>query len=190
VQKLLLSLSEKGGQTMAFWKCPGQDPTFWKPEDIFETLCPYCSHSIEFWKNDVTRPCPGCKQQVANPRFNPGCAAWCEYADKCLGEMAKTIKNQPQIIRDRLKANLRKKLNPQERELFNNALKAAQKAESAALNEKTDPLIPIVINMIGPIACIKSWSKEDIMTLLEESGIEGETADRIYKELVKYTSES
>lgn len=169
---------------MAFWKCPGQDPSFWKPEDIFEAPCPYCGHSIEFWKNDVTRPCSHCKRQIANPRFNPGCAAWCEYADKCLGEMAKTIKSQPQIIRERLKANLRKKLNPKEHDLFNKALKAAQEAESDALDKKADPLIPLVTNLIGPIAHIKGWSKEEVMTLLGESGIEGETATKIYKKLV------
>jgi len=172
---------------MTFWKCPGQDPTFWKLEDIFETPCPFCGYSIEFWKNDVTRPCPSCKRQVANPRFNPGCAAWCEYADKCLGEIAKTIKSQPQIIRDRLKTNLRKRLEPQERDLLNSTLKAAQEAESAALNERSDPLIPFVTHMVGPIAHIKGWSKNEVMTLLEQSGIEGETADRIYKEILKLT---
>ena len=63
--------------------CPGQDTRFWKPEDVSECRCPECGAAVEFWKDDVDRPCPKCRHRLRNPRFNAGCAAWCKFADKC-----------------------------------------------------------------------------------------------------------
>jgi hypothetical protein len=166
---------------MSIWKCPGQDRSFWKPEDIFESPCPHCGQSIEFWKDDITLRCPNCKQLVGNPRFDPGCAAWCSYASKCLGEMAKTIQSQPQIIRNRLEVALRKKLRPEDHDLLNRSLKAAQKAEAMALAEKADPLIPVAASLVGPSARAKGWSREEVLALLGEGGIDDNTAGRIYQ---------
>ncbi len=66
-------------------KCPGQDPTQWKPEDITEVACPSCGYSLEFWKDEPKRDCPGCKKCIRNPKLDLGCAEWCKFADKCLG---------------------------------------------------------------------------------------------------------
>jgi len=66
-------------------RCPGQDTRFWKTGDIFNILCPFCKNSIEFWKDDPSRPCQKCKKEVRNPRIDLGCAKWCKFADKCLG---------------------------------------------------------------------------------------------------------
>jgi len=66
-------------------KCPGQDQRYWKPEDIFNVLCPYCKAEIEFWKDEPVQPCPNCKKEVRNPRIDLGCAEWCKYAKDCIG---------------------------------------------------------------------------------------------------------
>jgi HD superfamily phosphohydrolase YqeK len=34
-------------------RCPGQDPMFWKPGDVFEISCPKCGYRVEFFKFDV-----------------------------------------------------------------------------------------------------------------------------------------
>jgi hypothetical protein len=65
-------------------KCPGQDTRFWRPGDIFDARCPACGMTVEFFKDEVRRRCH-CGQMVMNPRLDLGCAAWCPYADKCLG---------------------------------------------------------------------------------------------------------
>lgn len=71
-------------------KCPGQDTQHWKPDDIFETPCPECGRSIEFFKDDATRRCKGCGTRVPNPKLDIGCAEHCEFADQCLaGEFLK-----------------------------------------------------------------------------------------------------
>jgi len=66
-------------------KCPGQDTRYWKPDDIFEMTCGKCGYSVEFFKTDVSRSCPGCHTLIKNPNLNTGCAQWCSYAKECLG---------------------------------------------------------------------------------------------------------
>ena len=66
-------------------RCPGQDTRYWKPEDIFEVACPSCGAEIEFWKDEPIRQCSACSMEVRNPRFDFGCAEWCEFAEECLG---------------------------------------------------------------------------------------------------------
>ena len=70
---------------MDLHQCPGQDKRFWKPDDVFESPCPHCGATVEFWKDDPRHKCRGCGRTVANPRFNMGCAQWCKYAEACLG---------------------------------------------------------------------------------------------------------
>ncbi len=65
--------------------CPGQDMHYWKPEDIFDVRCPHCSNTIEFWKDEPTRVCSSCKNEIHNPRINLGCAKWCAFGNQCLG---------------------------------------------------------------------------------------------------------
>jgi hypothetical protein len=70
---------------MLFDKCPGQDKRFWKPEDIFDIVCPSCGQPVEFFKDEPKRKCSGCGEGVRNPRVWEGCAKWCPYAEQCLG---------------------------------------------------------------------------------------------------------
>ena len=66
--------------------CPGQDQRFWKPEDIFQVACPKCGAEVEFWKDEPTRVCGACKNEIRNPRRDLACAKWCKEAEKCLGK--------------------------------------------------------------------------------------------------------
>jgi Zn finger protein HypA/HybF involved in hydrogenase expression len=70
-------------------KCPGQDQRFWKPEDIFDVVCPHCNAEMEFWKDEPLLPCPKCKKDVGNPKIDLGCAEWCKYGPECIGILPK-----------------------------------------------------------------------------------------------------
>lgn len=72
-------------------RCPGQDTRFWKPGDVFEKPCPHCGHVLEFWRDDISVRCRQCGNRVFNPRFDPGCAAWCAYAEQCVAEIARGL---------------------------------------------------------------------------------------------------
>ena len=58
---------------------------YWKPEDIFSEPCPACGEPVEFFKDEMRLHCRSCKEPVANPRANLGCAQHCEAADQCVG---------------------------------------------------------------------------------------------------------
>ena len=65
--------------------CPGQDTRYWRPDDIFSIKCADCGTTVEFFKDEATRKCKGCGNQLRNPKLSMGCAQWCEHAEKCLG---------------------------------------------------------------------------------------------------------
>ncbi|MBW2015074.1 MAG: phosphohydrolase, partial [Deltaproteobacteria bacterium] len=68
-------------------KCPGQDSRYWKPEAIFKAKCPKCGHNVEFFKDDTTRKCDKCGHKFANPKMDFGCAAYCQFAEECIGTL-------------------------------------------------------------------------------------------------------
>jgi hypothetical protein len=80
---------------MSTLRCPGQDPQFWKPEDIFNVRCPACGSPVEFFKDDPERNCPKCGRTCRNPRLDLACLAWCKHADDCRPE-TRTKEEEPQ----------------------------------------------------------------------------------------------
>lgn len=66
-------------------RCPGQDRSFWKPDDIYNVTCARCGAPVEFFRTDGFRICPSCGGCISNPRLAMGCAQWCEHAVACLG---------------------------------------------------------------------------------------------------------
>ncbi|RPF42798.1 hypothetical protein EDD75_1908 [Thermodesulfitimonas autotrophica] len=87
---------------MTLWKCPGQDRRDFKPEDVILAPCPACGAEIEFFPDDIMVRCSACGKLARNPKFNPACAAWCAYADKCLGAVAAVYRRQPEVLREKL----------------------------------------------------------------------------------------
>ncbi len=84
-------------------KCPGQDTRYWNGEAIFEAKCPNCGADIEFFKDDSKRRCPSCGKEVPNPRMDFGCAAYCPYAEQCLGQIPEGLKDKKdELFRERL----------------------------------------------------------------------------------------
>ena len=65
-------------------RCPGQDSSFLKAQDVVEAQCPDCGGTVEFWPDEPVRRCRGCGRRVANPKSSMKCLAWCKHADECL----------------------------------------------------------------------------------------------------------
>jgi hypothetical protein len=84
-------------------KCPGQDTQYWTAGAIFEVNCPQCNQPVEFFKDDTTRKCPGCGHRFVNPRMDFGCAAYCQYAEQCLGDLPPELAAQQEdLLKDRV----------------------------------------------------------------------------------------
>jgi predicted RNA-binding Zn-ribbon protein involved in translation (DUF1610 family) len=55
----------------AIAKCPGQDTKVWSAQSLSEVACPNCGNEIEFWKDDRSRKCEKCGEEVMNPTPPP-----------------------------------------------------------------------------------------------------------------------
>jgi len=90
-------------------KCPGQDSQYWKPGAIFEAKCPECGSAVEFFKDDTTRKCPRCGHRFLNPRLDFGCAAYCPYAEQCIGNLPPELIAQKQdLLKDRVAIEMKR----------------------------------------------------------------------------------
>jgi len=84
-------------------KCPGQDTQFWTESAIYEARCPQCGRAVEFFKDDTTRKCGHCGHRFINPRMDFGCAAYCPYAEQCLGDLPPELVAQKEdLLKDRV----------------------------------------------------------------------------------------
>lgn len=84
-------------------KCPGQDMQFWKPGDIYEVDCPGCGRTVEFFKDDTARRCGQCGHRFANPKMDFGCAAYCPYAEQCIGDLPPEVAAQQEsLLKDKV----------------------------------------------------------------------------------------
>ena len=112
--------------------CPGQDTRYWKPGDIFEAPCPHCGHAVEFFKDESKRRCRGCHRLVTNPRMDFGCAAYCKYAEQCLGELSPDLlSKRKDLLKDRVAVEM-KKYFKQDFKSISHAMKVARYAEQIA----------------------------------------------------------
>jgi hypothetical protein len=122
-------------------KCPGQDTRYWKPGDIFEVDCPHCANKIEFFKDEATRRCRNCKNMVVNPKMNFGCAAYCQYASQCLGDLGpEMLAKRNDLLKDRVALEVKHQLG-KDFQKIGHAVKVATYAEEIARQEKAEPAL-------------------------------------------------
>jgi hypothetical protein len=82
---------------------------YWKPGAIFESNCPQCGRPVEFFKDDTARKCGGCGHRFVNPRMDFGCAAYCPYAEQCLGTLPDVLAVQKEnMLKDRVAVEMKR----------------------------------------------------------------------------------
>ena len=176
-------------------RCPGQDMRFWKPGDIFETQCPKCGKKIEFFKDDVRRRC-GCGLEVVNPKMDLGCAAWCQYAEQCVGNVPEEMKTKQKaeerdFLRERISLEM-KKFWGTDYQHVRHALKVARYAEKILRGEGGNPLVVLgaayLHNLDGDAAEMDGLSRpaharreglERVREILERLGVQSEAISEI-----------
>lgn len=90
-------------------RCPGQDMQYWKPGAIFEANCPKCGCIVEFFKDDTARKCGACGHRFVNPQMDFGCAAYCPYAEQCLGTLPEGLAVQREnLLKDRVAVEMKR----------------------------------------------------------------------------------
>lgn len=116
-------------------KCPGQDTRYWKPEAVFDAKCPKCGHAVEFFKDDTTRKCGACGHRFLNPGMDFGCAAYCPYAEQCIGNLPPELMAQKEnLLKDRVAVEM-KKYFKRDFKRIGHATKVARYAERIGKSE-------------------------------------------------------
>ena len=124
-------------------KCPGQDSRYWKPGAIFEVECPECSHTVEFFKDESTRKCKKCGHRLVNPDMDFGCAAYCKFAEQCLGELPpELLAQRGELLKDRVAIEMKNYFKPDFRRI-GHATRVARYAEQIIREEKGDPAVAL-----------------------------------------------
>ena len=117
-------------------KCPGQDMQFWKPGDIYEVDCPGCGRTVEFFKDDTARRCGHCGHRFANPKMDFGCAAYCPYAEQCIGDLPPEVAAQQEnLLKDKVAIAVKQHYG-RDFKSIGHATRVARYAEQIAREEK------------------------------------------------------
>ena len=119
-------------------KCPGQDSRYWKPTSIFEAKCPKCGTTVEFFKDDTTRKCGNCGHKFVNPKMDFGCAAYCKFAEECVGQLPPELLAQKEdLMKDRIAIEMKKYFR-RDFKRIGHASRVARHAEAIAKKEGGD----------------------------------------------------
>jgi hypothetical protein len=117
-------------------KCPGQDSRYWKPGAIFESHCPKCGHTVEFFKDDTTRLCKACGNRILNPSMDFGCASYCQYAEQCIGDLPPELLAQKEnLLKDRVAIEMKRYLKKDFKRI-GHATRVARYAEKLGRKEQ------------------------------------------------------
>jgi len=119
-------------------KCPGQDIRYWKPGAVFDVKCPKCGKDVEFFKDDTTRKCRNCGHKFINPKLDFGCAAYCQYAAQCVGDLPEEYKaHREDTLKERIAIEM-KKYFEKDFKRIGHAMRVARYAEKIGKNEGGD----------------------------------------------------
>lgn len=153
-------------------KCPGQDTQYWNEDAIFETNCPECNHPMEFFKDDATRRCANCKKKIVNPKMDFGCAAYCQFAEQCLGTLPEEfIAKRDDLLKDRVAVEMKRYLGTDFKRI-GHAAKVANFAEKIGKIERAN--LPVVLCAaylydIGVKNALEKYDSDDRQYIEKES---------------------
>lgn len=126
-------------------KCPGQDTQYWNADAIFDVKCPQCGGKVEFFKDDTTRRCGHCGHRFVNPNMDFGCAAYCQYAEQCLGDLPpELVAQQEDLLKDRVAIAVKRHLKTDFKRI-GHITRRVRYAEETVKSEGVDAKRPVVL---------------------------------------------
>ncbi len=124
---------------------------YWKPGDIFEVRCPQCQRSVEFFKDDTARRCPGCGHRFVNPALDFGCAAYCPFAEQCLGTLPEAaVAQREDLLKDRVAVAMKRYLHHDFRRI-GHAMRRARFAERIGKIEQGNLAVVLIAAYLGDL---------------------------------------
>jgi hypothetical protein len=152
-------------------KCPGQDTQYWTASAIFEADCPQCGAVVEFFKDDTTRKCGRCGHRFINPKMDFGCAAYCSYAEQCLGDLPPELVAQKEdLFKDRVAVAVKRHLKSDFRHI-GHITRRARHAESLAQASRVNPAVVLIAAYL--------WDLDEDIQLGQSSSIARSILDQL-----------
>lgn len=140
-------------------KCPGQDTQYWEPGAIFEEKCPQCGGTVEFFKDDTARKCGSCGHKMVNPHMDFGCAAYCRYAEQCLGTLPEEfLKHREDLLKDRVAVAMKRYFKTDFKRI-GHASKVARYAEDIGKKEGADMAVVLCAAYLHDIGITEAERK-------------------------------
>lgn len=145
-------------------KCPGQDTQYWNADAIFEVECPQCRQRVEFFKDDTTRKCANCGYRFVNPKMDFGCAAYCQYAEQCLGDLPpELVAQQEDLLKDRVAVAAKRHLKSDFKRI-GHITRRARHAEHLAKQDRVNLPVVLIAALLWDLDTPKTRSRAPVAT--------------------------
>jgi DNA-directed RNA polymerase subunit RPC12/RpoP len=132
-------------------RCPGQDTQYWNAKAIYEAKCPKCDRPVEFFKDDTTRKCGHCGHRFVNPQMDFGCAAYCPFAEQCLGTLPpELVAQKDNLFKDRVAIEVKRHLKTDFKRI-GHASRLARYVERIQKREQGNPATALIAAYLLPI---------------------------------------
>lgn len=143
-------------------KCPGQDTQYWQPGAIFEVDCPKCGKQVEFFKDDTSRKCGSCGHRFVNPSMDFGCAAYCQFAEQCIGNLPpELLAQKDDLLKDRVAIEMKRYFKDDFRRI-GHATRVARYAERIGKSEKGNLAVILSAAYLRDIGILEAEKKHGI----------------------------
>jgi HD superfamily phosphohydrolase YqeK len=114
---------------------------------------------VEFFKDDPTRTCKSCGHRFMNPNMDFGCAAYCPFAEQCVGNLPPELVAQKQdLIKDRVAIEM-KRYFKQDFKRIGHATRVARYAERIAKIEAGNLAVVLIAAYLHDIGIPESERK-------------------------------
>lgn len=142
-------------------KCPGQDTQYWTPGAIYEVKCPECGHTVEFFKDDTARKCSKCGHRFANPEMDFGCAAYCQFAEQCLGTMPEeALAQRDDLLKDRIAIEMKRYFKADFKRI-GHSMRVARYADKIGKSEAANMPVVLAAAYLHDIGIVEAERKHD-----------------------------
>ncbi len=132
-------------------RCPGQDTQYWNSKAIYEAKCPKCGNPVEFFKDDTARKCGHCGHRFVNPQMDFGCAAYCPFAEQCLGTLPpELVAQKDNLFKDRVAIEVKRHLKTDFKRI-GHASRLARYVERIQKREQGNPATALIAAYLLPI---------------------------------------
>ena len=166
-------------------QCPGQDSQYWNANAIFEAPCPKCGKSVEFYKDDASRRCDACGHRFVNPKKDFGCAAYCQFAEQCLGTLPEDFAGaRDALMKDKVAVAV-KRLLQGDFARIGALTRAARHAEAIAIAEKGNVGVIICAVFLQGIGADVAASQKTAAEILATLSAKPEVIEQVLSLLVE-----